>query len=145
MVYDYEDEHEIGDRFSDLALLLDATRPEGYNEYYNTRSPLIGKEISLGYLKEKTDMMGNDVMVWAILEMFCEGQSDLGWDMMTWYQNDIKSSMSIEAKLLDRITSREVRYTTTQTLHEYQQEPKGQKKGLFGGLFKRGSPQREER
>jgi hypothetical protein len=140
-MYDYEDEHEIGDRFSDLSLLLDATKPEGYDEYYNTRSPLIGKEVSIGYLKEKTDMFGNDIMVWAILEMFCEGQSDLGWDLMLWYQNDIKTSTSIEAKLLDRITSKEIRYTTTQTLHEYNQPEKQQpaKRGMFGLGRRRGA------
>jgi len=118
----------IGDRISDLTLLLKATRPRGYDEYYNSRSPLLGKEISLGVL-DKTDMLANYRMVNTILEYFKEGQLDLAWDFMTLYQNDIKASMSIDAKLLGQITSSEIKYSTTQTLHEYQ-HPK-QKKGLL--------------
>ncbi|MBD3263573.1 MAG: hypothetical protein GF375_00540, partial [Candidatus Omnitrophica bacterium] len=49
----------IGDRISDLTLLLKATRPRGYDDYYNSRSPLLGKEISLGSL-DKEDMLAND-------------------------------------------------------------------------------------
>jgi hypothetical protein len=118
----------IGDRISDLTLLLKATRPRGYDDYYNSRSPLLGKEVSLGVL-DKEDMLANDLMVWAILEYFCEGQIDLAWDLMTWYQNDIKASMSIDAKLLEKITSSEIKYSTTQTLHEYQHQK--QKKGIL--------------
>ena len=114
-----ERQQTIGDKFSDLTLLLRATQPKGYTEYYNTRSPLVGKEVSLGSI-DKTDMLANDMMVWAILEFFFEGQVDIAWDLMTWYQNDMKASMSIEGKLLDKITSQEIRYTTTQELHEFQ-------------------------
>lgn len=119
----------IGDRYSDLSQLLMATQPEGYNEYYNSRSPLLGKELSLGII-DKTDMLANDMLSWAILELFFEGQTDFAWDYMTWYQNDWKASMSIDGKLLDRITGEEIRYTQTQHLYEHQ-EPQP-RRGLFG-------------
>jgi hypothetical protein len=119
----------IGDRYSDLSQLLMATQPEGYNEYYNSRSPLLGKELSLGII-DKTDMLANDMLSWAILELFFEGQTDFAWDYMTWYQNDWKASMSIDGKLLDRITGEEIRYTQTQHVYEHQeQQPR---RGLFG-------------
>jgi len=118
----------IGDKFSDLTLLLQATQPKGYNEYYNTRSPLLGKELSIGVI-DKTDMLANDMMSWTILELFNEGQQDVAWDLMTWYQNDWKASMSIGGTLLDRLTSQEIRYSQTQALHEYQHRP--EKRGLF--------------
>jgi hypothetical protein len=124
----------IGDKFSDLSLLLRATMPEGYDEYYNSRSPLLGKELSLGII-DKTDMLANDMLSWTILELFYEGQTDFAWDYMTWYQNDWKSSMSIDGKLLDRVTGEEIRYTQTQTLHEYE-HPVERKHGLFGGRKK---------
>lgn len=112
-----------------LEMFLRATTPLGYEEYYNPRSPLLGKELSVGYVSRE-DMLGNDVMVWSILEYFYEGQLDFAWDRMTWYQNDWKASMSIEAKLLDKLTSQEVRYTTQE--HVYQHEVKPKKKGWFG-------------
>ena len=123
-------DRRVGDKFSDLSLLLRATMPEGYDEYYNARSPLLGKELSLGII-DKTDMLANDMLSWAILELFGDGQTDFAWDYMTWYQNDWKSSMSIDGKLLDRVTSEEIRYTQTQTLHEHQHPPEV-KRGLFG-------------
>jgi hypothetical protein len=132
----------IGDRISDLSLLLRATQPEGYDEYYNTRSPLLGKELSIGVL-DKTDMMANDYMCMAILELFNEGQIDFAWDFMTNYQNDWKASMSIDGKLLDRLTSQEIKYSHTQTLHEYE-HPVAKKKGLFSRLSGDRSPQEEE-
>jgi hypothetical protein len=132
----------IGDRISDLSLLLRATQPEGYDEYYNTRSPLLGKELSIGVL-DKTDMMANDYMCMAILELFNEGQIDFAWDFMTNYQNDWKASMSIDGKLLDRITSQEIKYSHTQTLHEYE-HPSGRKRGLFSRLSGGRPPQGEE-
>ena len=140
MPYELEDE-DVGDRFNDLTILLNATKPEGYDEYYNTRSPLLGREISLGYLKEKTDMMANLKMVWAILEDFAEGQIDVGWDFMTWYQNDIKTTPSIEGKLLDKITSREIKYTTTQTLHEHTSPQQPVKRGLLSRFRRPQQPQ----
>ena len=140
MPYELEDE-DVGDRFNDLTILLNATKPEGYDEYYNTRSPLLGREISLGYLKEKTDMMANLKMVWAILEDFAEGQIDVGWDFMTWYQNDIKTTPSIEGKLLDKITSREIKYTTNQTLHEHTSPQQPVKRGLLSRFRRPQQPQ----
>lgn len=119
----------IEEKFNAIEMLLKATEPEGYRDYYNPRSPLLGKEISLGVI-DKTDMLANDRMTWCILELFYEGQIDMAWDLMTWYQNDWKASMSIEGKLLDSITSQEYRYNQTQTLHEYQHHP--EKKTLFG-------------
>lgn len=134
-------EYNIGDRISDLSLLLRATQPDGYDEYYNTRSPLLGKELSIGFL-DKTDMMANDYMCMAILELFNEGQIDFAWDFMTNYQNDWKASMSIDGKLLDRITSQEIKYSHTQTLHEYEHTPK--KRGLFSSLSRGGGAGGEE-
>lgn len=125
-------EYSTGDRISDLSLLLEATQPEGYDEYYNTRSPLLGKELSIGLI-EKTDMMSNAYTVRAIQELFNEGQIDFGWDYMTEYQNDLKASMSINGTLLDRITSQEIKYSHTQTLHEYE-HPSPRRKGLLSRL-----------
>ena len=121
---------KIGDRFSDISQLLHATQPEGYEEYYNSRSPLLGKELSIGII-DKTDMLANDMMSWAILELFFEGQTDFAWDYMTWYQNDWKASMSIDGRLLDRITSEEIRYTQEQTVHEHQHLDTPKRGGLF--------------
>jgi len=118
----------LGDKYSDLSVLLQGTRPEGYDEYYNTRSPLIGKEISIGFI-DKSDMLANSLMCWTILELFAEGQKDSAWDWMTWYQNDWKATMSIDGALLEKITSQEIKYNQTQTLHEYQHQQ--EKKGLF--------------
>lgn len=118
------------DRFNNISLFLKATQPRGYDAYYNPRMPLLGKELSVGSI-DKTDMMANDMMSWTILELFYEGQIDIAWDLMTWYQNDWKASMSIDGKLLESLTSQEYKYSQTQNLHEYQHSPK--KRGLFGG------------
>jgi hypothetical protein len=126
----FDHNKRIGDRFSDLSMLLRATQPDGYDEYYNSRSPLLGKEISLGII-EKTDMLANDMVTWALLDLAYEGQIDFYWDFMTWYQNDWKASMSIDGKLLDRITGEEIRYTQTQTVHEHQHTQPEVKHGLF--------------
>jgi len=120
----------LGDKFSDISLLLKATQPEGYDEYYNPRSPLLGKELSLGFVTEKTDMMANLMMSWSIIDLFAEGQIDFAWDWMTWYQNDWKASMSIGGMLLDKITTQEIKYSQTQELHEY--EHRAQKRGILG-------------
>lgn len=118
------------DRFNNISLFLKATQPDGYESYYNPRKPLLGKELSVGSI-DKTDMLAHNLMVWNILELFCEGQIDYAWDRMTWFQSDWKASMSIEGKLLDSLTSQEYKYSQTQTLHEFQHPPK--KRGLFGG------------
>jgi len=116
------------DRFNNISLFLKATQPDGYDAYYNPRKPLLGKELSVGSI-DKTDMLANDMMSWTILELFYEGQIDAAWDLMTWYQNDWKASMSIDGKLLESLTSQEYKYSQTQTLHEFQHPPK--KRGLF--------------
>ena len=67
--------------------------------HINPRQSLLGKELSVGSI-DKTDMLANDMMTWTILELFYEGQIDVAWDLMTWYQNDWKASMSIDGKLL---------------------------------------------
>ena len=118
----------IDDRFANIDMFLQPTMPQGYEEYYNPRSPLIGKELSVGYVTRE-DMYGNDEMVWAILDLFTEGQIDFAWDYMTWYQNDWKASMSIDAQLLKRLTEQEVKYDQTQHIYEHPIEQK--KKGLF--------------
>lgn len=122
----YEQGPGLEDRFNNIEMFLRATQPEGYDEYYNPRSPLLGKELSVGYI-EREDMLANDMMTWAILEYFIEGQMDFAWDCMTWYQNDWKASMSIDAKLLEKLTSREVKYDQTQHVYEHPVEQK--KKG----------------
>ena len=127
------DNYNIGDRISDISLFLRATQPEGYDEYYNTRSPLLGKEVSIGVF-EKTDMMANNLMCAAILECFNEGQIDFAWDYMTRYQNDLKASMSIGAELLKRITSQEIKYSHTQTLHEFEHPSPNRKQGILSRL-----------
>ena len=118
----------LDDRFNNIEMFLAATKPDGYNEYYNPRSPLLGKEISVGNI-EREDMLANDYMCWAILEFFMEGQVDFAWDSQTLYQNDWKASMSIDAKLLERLTSQEVKYDQTQHVYEHVEQPK--KKGLL--------------
>lgn len=118
------------DRFNNICMFLKHTEPRGYTEYYNPRMPLLGKEVSVGIL-DKTDMLANDMMCWAILELFYEGQIDIAWDLMTWYQNDMKATMSIDGKLLDSLTSQEYRYTQTQAVHEYQ-HPVEKKRWLSG-------------
>lgn len=120
----------IGDRYSDISLLIETSRPKGYEEYYEIREPLLGKEPSLGSI-DKTDMLANDLISWAILELLFEGQTDFAWDYMTWYQNDWISTRSIDGKLLDRLTSEEIRYTQTQHVHEHPPEP-SIKKGFLG-------------
>ena len=121
---------DIQEKFSAIEMLLKATEPVGYHDYYNPRSPLLGKELSIGVI-DKTDMLANDMMSWAILEYFYHGQFDLAFDLMTWYQNDWKASMSVDGMLLTSLTSQEVKYTQKQELHEFQHP--AQKKGLFGG------------
>lgn len=120
---------DLTDRLHNIEMLLKATQPRGYEDYYNPRLPLVGKELSIGAI-DKTDMMANDVMSWTILEFFYHAQFDLAFDLMTWYQNDWKASMSIGGELLRNITSPEYRYTQTQELHEYQHPM--EKKKFFG-------------
>ena len=127
---------DLSERFNSIEMLLKATQPTGYQDYYNPRSPLLGKELSIGVI-DKTDMMANDVMCWAILEFFYAAQFDVAFDFMTWYQNDWKASMSVDGELLRNLTSQEMRYTQTQTLHEYQHPPEKR------GLFSRKPPQME--
>jgi hypothetical protein len=120
----------LAQRTHTIEMLLKATQPKGYTDYYNPRLPLVGKELSIGAI-DKTDMMANDVMSWTILELFYHAQFDLAFDFMTWYQNDWKASMSIGGELLRNLTSPEYRYTQTQNVHEYQHRP--EKRGLLGG------------
>ena len=86
--------------------------------------------MSLGVI-DKEDMTANYRLVAAILNFLNEGQAGIAWDYMTILQNDIKTSMSVDGRLIDKITSSEIRYSTTQTLHEYQHQQK--KKGLIPG------------
>ena len=116
------------ERFNNMEMFLKATKPRGYEDYYNPRAPLLGKELSIGNI-ERNDMLANDMAVWAILDLLNEGQIDFAWDYMTWYQNDWKSSMSIDGRLLDSLTSQEIRYSQKQELHEYQHPIK--KRGFF--------------
>lgn len=120
----------LAERLHTIEMLLQATQPRGYQDYYNPRLPLIGKELSIGSI-DKTDMLANDTMCWTILEFFYHAQFDVAFDLMTWYQNDWKSSMSIGGELLRNLTSPEYRYTQTQELHEYQHKP--ERKKIFGG------------
>jgi len=120
----------LAERLHNIEMLLKATQPKGYTEYYNPRLPLVGKELSIGAI-DKTDMLANDIMCWTILEFFYHAQFDMAFDLMTWYQNDWKASMSIGGELLRNLTSPEYRYSQTQTLHEYQHQP--ERKGIFGG------------
>ena len=120
----------LAERLHTIEMLLQATQPRGYQDYYNPRLPLVGKELSIGSI-DKTDMLANDVMCWTILEFFYHAQFDMAFDLMTWYQNDWKASMSIGGELLRNLTSPEYRYSQTQELHEYQHRP--EKKRIFGG------------
>lgn len=119
----------LTDRLHNIEMLLKATQPQGYEDYYNPRLPLLGKELSIGAI-DKTDMMANDVMSWTIIEFFYHAQFDFAFDLMTWYQNDWKASMSIGGELLRNITSPEYRYTQSQEVHQY--EHPVEKRGLFG-------------
>jgi len=120
----------LAERLHTIEMLLKATQPQGYLDYYNPRLPLLGKELSIGAI-DKTDMLANDIMCWTILEFFFHAQFDAAFDLMTWYQNDWKASMSIGGELLRNLTSPEYRYTQTQELHEYQHLP--EKRGILGG------------
>ena len=120
----------LEDKFNSIEMLLKATEPEGYREYYNPRSPLLGKELSLGVI-EKSDMTSNLENVCCILEFWKEGQIELALDWTTIYQNDWKSTMSIDGELLKSLTTQEMKYSQTQELHEYQHPPP--KRGFFSG------------
>ena len=118
----------LTERLHNIEMLLKATQPQGYLDYYNPRLPLLGKELSIGAI-DKTDLLANDIMCWTILEFFFHVQFDAAFDLMTWYQNDWKASMSIGGELLRNLTSPEYRYTQTQELHEYQHP--AEKRGLL--------------
>ena len=109
---------------------LEPTMPKGQEEYYNSRKPLIGKELSVGNI-ERTDMVGNFDMEDAIMEFMEEGQIGLARFMMTRFQSELKLTMSFDGRFMDQITTSKFEYTQRQDIHEHIEPVKH--KGFFGG------------
>lgn len=109
---------------------LEPTIPKGQEDYYNSRKPLISKELSVGNI-ERYDMIGNLDMYDAILEFLEEGQIGLARFMMTRFQGEFKMSMSFDGMFMDQITTNKFEYTQKQDITEHVQPMK--RKGVFGG------------
>ena len=109
---------------------LEPTIPKGQEDYYNSRKPLISKELSVGNI-ERYDMIGNLDMYDAILEFLEEGQIGLARFMMTRFQGEFKMSMSFDGMFMDQITTNKFEYTQKQDITEHVQPMK--RKGMFGG------------
>jgi len=108
---------------------LEPTVPDGQLDYYNSRKPLIGKELSIGNI-EREDMISYIDTGQAILEFLEEGQIGLARFMMTIYQGELKLSMSFEGKFMEYISTNKFEYKQTQDIHEHTDKPK---RGFFGG------------
>jgi len=109
---------------------LEPTMPKGQEQYYNTRKPLISKELSVGNI-ERSDMIGNFDMEDAIMDFMEEGQIGLARFMMTRFQSEFKMTMSFEGRFMDQITTNKFEYTQRQDIHEHLEPVK--KRGMFGG------------
>jgi len=107
---------------------LEPTMPKGQEAYYNTRKPLIAKELSVGNI-ERSDMIGNFDMEDAIMDFMEEGQIGLARFMMTRFQSEFKMSMSFEGRFMDQITTNKFEYTQRQDIHEHVEPVK--KKGMW--------------
>jgi len=109
---------------------LEPTMPKGQEEYYNSRKPLIGKELSVGNI-ERSDMIGNFDMEDAIMDFMEEGQIGLARFLMTRFQSEFKMSMSFDGRFMDQVTTSKFEYTQKQDITEHINHPK--KAGLLGG------------
>lgn len=119
----------LEDRFSNMDMFLKFIHPDGYNDYFNLRGLLLGKELSIG-VTEREDMQANAYMVNAIQECIHEGQIDFALDRIVRYLNDWKATMSIDGELLRHLTTSEVKYDQTQ--HVYEHPVEQSKKKMFG-------------
>lgn len=84
---------------------------------------LFSKAVSVGNL-EKTDMLANNEVTWAIEEFVFSYQLESATMLAIWYINDIKATMSKEGRLLDTIGKQELRYSQEQHLYEHPQPVK---------------------
>ena len=109
---------------------LEPTMPKGQEEYYNSRKPLISKELSVGNI-ERTDMIGNFDMEDAIMDFMDEGQIGIARFLMTRFQSEFKMTMSFEGRFMEQITTNKFEYSQKQDIHEYI-EPVP-RKSMFGG------------
>jgi len=109
---------------------LEPTMPKGQEEYYNSRKPLIGKELSVGNI-ERADMIGNFDMEDAIMDFMDEGQIGIARFLMTRFQSEFKMSMSFDGRFMDQITTNKFEYTQHQDIHEHIEPVR--RKGMFGG------------
>lgn len=108
---------------------LQPTIPQGQEDYYNNRLPLVSKELSVGNI-EREDMISYLDTEQAILEFLEEGQIGLARFMMTTFQSELKLSMSFGGSFMEHITTNKFEYTQTQHVHEHTQPVK--KKGFLG-------------
>lgn len=89
---------------------------------------LFSKAVSVGNI-EKSDMMANNEVVWAIEEFVFSYQLESAMMLAIWYINDMKTTMSKDAELLKTIGRQELRYTQDQHIYEHAMEKK--KRGWF--------------
>jgi len=107
---------------------LEPTIPNGQENYYNPRKPLISKELSVGNI-ERTDMISYLSMEEAILEFLEEGQIGLARFLMTTFQSELKLSMSFDGLFMEYIGTSKFEYKQSQDITEHVIPQK--KKGLF--------------
>jgi len=116
-------------RLDQYSMFLHENIPEGIEPgLRNILQLLFSKSISIGNI-DKADMMANNEIVWAIEEFVFSYQLDSAMMLGIWYINDIKSSMSKDAKLLDTIGRQELKYSQDQHIYEHDVQQK--KKGIF--------------
>ena len=110
---------------------LEPTIPDGQQNYYNPRKPLISKELSVGNI-QRTDMISYLFMEEAILEFLKEGQIGLARFLMTEYQSELKLTMSFDGLFMEYIATSKFEYKQSQDITEHVIPQK--KKGILGGM-----------
>lgn len=109
---------------------LTPTQPKGYNEFYDERKQLMGKELSVANL-EKEDIECYEKMINVAQEMLIYGQDLMARTIMISMVSGLKLSMSLEGMFIENLLANKIEYAQTQTVHEYQHAP--EKRGIFGG------------
>lgn len=112
------DYYSILDKLDNISLFLEPTRIEGQFDYDNMRRPLVGKELSVGHIKEE-HMEGHLESVLTALEMLDEGQIGLGLFIMKMMQSEFKMTMSIDGEFMRNVTKTEMSHTYTQHVYSH--------------------------
>lgn len=122
--------YNIAENLSNIERVTQHTQPKGkeFFDFFNIRLPILGKEAFLGFIRWE-DLKAYDFLIDAINENLHHGLIEKALEDMVKYENNFRSTASINGEFMKRITSQEFKYTQDQKITEITQPTK--KKGII--------------